>query len=191
MGKLPSAVLFACSANAVRSPMAAALFRRAFGGRAYVDSVGVRAEAADPFVGAVLAELGIGGFADHRPKSFEDLHDGNFEVIVALTREAHDRALEFTRTNACEVLFWPADDPARVEGNRETRLEAYRRLRDDLATRIAREWPDAAFAPPEPGIPEETAAALTGGRKLRGAKVLRRGRDLWSRMRVTLRRLRR
>ncbi len=190
MGKLPSAVLFACSANAVRSPMAAALFRRSFGGRAYVDSVGVRTEAADPFVGAVLAELGIGGFDGHQPKSFEDLHDGNFEVIVALSREAHDRALEFTRTNACEVLFWPAEDPAEVEGSRETRLDAYRRLRDDLATRIAREWPDDAFARPEPGIPEETAASLTGDRRTRGMKIRRCGRDLWSRVRVTLRRLR-
>lgn len=191
MGKLPSAVLFACTANAVRSPMAAALFRKAFGPRAYVDSVGVTVDAADPFVGAVLAERGIADFDRHQPKSFDDLLDHNFEVIVALTREARDRALELTRTIACEVLFWPTDDPSTVDGNREAKLDAYRRVRDDLAARIAREWQDEAAFAPEPRMPQERADALTGERKTRGMKVRRRGCDLWSRMRMGLRRLRR
>ena len=39
---LPDAVLFACTFNAVRSPMAAALFRHLYGKFTYVDSAGVK-----------------------------------------------------------------------------------------------------------------------------------------------------
>lgn len=191
MVRIPSAILFACTANVVRSPMAAALFRDAHGGHVYVQSVGIQAGEPDPFVGVVLDECGIGGFDAHQPQTFDDLQDDNFEVIVALSRAAFERAQEITRTMHCEVVFWPTDDPAEVEGNREARLEAYRRVRDDLRTRILREWPMEGVTPPEPGIPAEVGEAFVGDRKTRGVKVRRRGRDLWSRMRMGLRRIRR
>ncbi len=47
---LPRAVLFACTMNAVRSVMAAAILRHLAGQRAYVASAGVRAGTPDPFV---------------------------------------------------------------------------------------------------------------------------------------------
>ena len=191
MTRIPSAVLFACTANAVRSPMAAALFRDAHGSRAYVESVGVRAGETDPFVAVVLDECGIGGFDAHQPKTFDDLQDDNFEIIVALSPEAFARAQEITRTMHCEVVFWPTEDPAEIEGNRETRLDAYRRVRDDLRARILREWPMEGAVAAEPGIPAEVGEAFVGDRKTRGVKVRRRGRDMWSRMRIGLRRMRR
>ena len=52
----PQAVLFACGMNAVRSPMAAALFRKLMGQTAYVSSAGVRKGELDPFAVAVLDE---------------------------------------------------------------------------------------------------------------------------------------
>ncbi len=50
MPELPDAVLFACSRNSVRSPMAEGLLKHLLGHRVYVDSVGVRASGIDPFV---------------------------------------------------------------------------------------------------------------------------------------------
>ena len=44
---LPGAVLFACTTNAVRSVMAAAILRHLAGRRAYVASAGVRAGTPD------------------------------------------------------------------------------------------------------------------------------------------------
>ena len=41
-GELPASVLFACTQNAVRSPMAEALAKRLYGMRAYFDSAGVQ-----------------------------------------------------------------------------------------------------------------------------------------------------
>jgi len=54
----PSAVLFACNMNAVRSPMAEALTKRFLGRRIYVDSCGVRRGETDLFMVEVMAAIG-------------------------------------------------------------------------------------------------------------------------------------
>ncbi|MCH8001878.1 MAG: low molecular weight phosphatase family protein, partial [Proteobacteria bacterium] len=74
MSDLPDAVLFACTRNSVRSPMAEGLLKHLLGHRIYVDSAGVRASAIDPFVIEVMEEIGI-DMSNHRGKSFENLED--------------------------------------------------------------------------------------------------------------------
>ena len=135
MSDLPDAVLFACNRNSVRSPMAEGLLKHLLGHRIYVDSAGVRASAIDPFVIEVMDEIGI-DMSNHRGKSFEDLEDTSYDIIVSLSPEAQHQAVELTRTMACEVEFWNTLDPTIIEGNRETRLEAYRQVRDTLKKRI-------------------------------------------------------
>ena len=132
---LPGAVLFACSRNSVRSPMAAAILKHLAGRRIYVDSAGVRAGEPDPFAIAVMEELGI-DLSGHRPAALADLHDTSFDLIVTLSPEAHHQALEFTRGTAAEVEYWPVGDPSAVEGSREMRLDAYRSTRDQILARL-------------------------------------------------------
>jgi protein-tyrosine-phosphatase len=134
----PLAVLFACGLNAIRSPIAAALFTQMFGRTSYVGSAGVRKGDLDPFAVAVMAEIGL-DISRHKPVTFEELDDLeglNFDLIVTLAPEAHHRALELTRTSAVDVEYWPTPDPAVVEGSREQRLDAYRQVRDQLISRI-------------------------------------------------------
>jgi len=133
--ELPGAVLFACNMNAVRSPMAAALFRHLAGRRAYVESAGVRAGEPDPFAIAAMEEIGL-DIAKHRPHTITDLFDTSFDVVVSLTPEAHHQALEMTRTMAVEVEYWPTLDPTLAGGNREQIMQAYRECRDSLLERI-------------------------------------------------------
>ena len=135
MRDLPDAVLFACSRNSVRSPMAEGLLKHLLGHRIYVDSVGVRPAEIDPFVIEVMDELGI-DLSNHRGKDFEGLEDTSYDLIVSLSPEAQHQAVELTRTMACEVEFWNTLDPTIIEGNRETRLQAYREIRDTLKKRI-------------------------------------------------------
>jgi protein-tyrosine-phosphatase len=134
-GDPPSAVLFACNMNAVRSPMAAAIFKHLTGSRVYVESAGVRPGEADPFAVAVMDEIGIDIHA-HQPVAIADLFDTSFDIIVSLAPEAHHQALELTRTMAVEVEYWPTQDPTVATGNREQMLDAYRRVRDGLFARI-------------------------------------------------------
>ena len=140
MARLPDAVLFACTRNAIRSPMAEALLKHFHGARIYVQSVGVRPGLIDPFAIAVMEEMGI-DIARHRPRSFDDLEDDSFDLVISLSPEAQHRAVEMTRHMACEVEFWNTFDPSLVEGTREMRLEAYRDVRDALMQRILQRFP--------------------------------------------------
>jgi protein-tyrosine-phosphatase len=142
-GELPGSVLFACTQNALRSPMAEALMKYLHGRRVYVQSAGVRPGPIDPFVVAVLDEIGI-DLSKHRPRSFDDLEDDYFDLVISLSPEAQHRAVELTRTSSCAIEFWPVLDPSLTEGSREARLDAYRTLRDDLLARLTRRFPPQA-----------------------------------------------
>jgi protein-tyrosine-phosphatase len=140
--ELPGAVLFACTMNGVRSPMAAAILRHLAGRRVYVASAGVKAgEQLDPFVTAVMEEIGIDVSA-HTPLALDDLDDTSFDLIVSLSPEAHHSALELTRTMAVDVEYWPTFDASLMlgQGNREQTLDHYRRVRDQLFERIRRRF---------------------------------------------------
>lgn len=137
---LPHAVLFACNYNAIRSPMAAGLLRLRHGKQIWVDSCGVRPGGeVDPFMLAVMDEA-CADLTKHKPKTFDDLEDLSFDLIVSLTPEAHHRALEFTRTLAVEVEYWPTYDPSLAQGGREQRLEEYRAVRKALEARISQRF---------------------------------------------------
>ena len=140
MARLPSSVLFACTLNSIRSPMAEALLKHLHGRHIYVDSVGVRDAEIDPFAVAVMDEVGI-DISKHRAKTFDELEDTSFDLVVSLSPEAQHSAVELTRTMACEVEFWPVLDPTAVEGSREEMLEAYRMVRDHLRRRILERFP--------------------------------------------------
>ncbi|WP_138379011.1 arsenate reductase ArsC [Luteithermobacter gelatinilyticus] len=142
-------ILFMCNFNAIRSPMAAALTRHYFGHRYFVESAGIRpeSETANPFAAAVMEEIGL-SIEEHTPKTLEDLEDSSFDLIVTLSPESHHKALDWTRTMACEVEYWPTLDPSLVSGSRETILTAYRDLRDRLKDKILTRFEAA----PSPGL---------------------------------------
>jgi len=137
---LPGSVLFCCTMNALRSPMAEAMLKHLHGRRIYVDSAGLRSGPVDEFAVAAMEEIGM-DISKHRPKTFEQLEDGSFDLIISLSPEAQHHAVEMTRTMACDVEFWNTFDPSIAEGSRETRLDAYRQVRDLLMRRILTRFP--------------------------------------------------
>ena len=142
MADLPSAVLFACTHNAIRSPMAEGILKHLHRQRVFVDSVGLRPAKVDAFAVMVMDEIGI-DIARHRAKGFDDLEDESFDMIVSLSPEAQHRAVEMTRSMACETLLWNTFDPSMVEGSRDAMLDAYRQVRDTLKARILSRFPVA------------------------------------------------
>lgn len=135
MARCPGSVLFACNFNSVRSPMAAGLGRHLFGEAIFFDSAGVRQGSLDGFAIAAMAELGI-DISQYEAKTFDELEDTSFDLVISLTPEAQHKAVELTRTMAVELEYWPSLDPTAIEGSREVMLEAFRQLRDDLRRRI-------------------------------------------------------
>lgn len=136
---LPGAVLFACSENAIRSPMAEAIMKHYYGHRVFVDSCGVRPGENNSFIVEVLDEIGI-AVPRHKSKSFDDLEDTSFDMVISLSPEAHHKALELTRTMAIEAQYWPTIDPSLTTGSREQILDGYRACRDNLRNRISQQF---------------------------------------------------
>jgi len=141
MADLPSAVLFACTMNSVRSPMAEGILKFLHGDRIFIDSVGVRPGDINGFCVAVMGEIGI-DISKHNAKSFDDLEDSYFDIVIPLSPEAQHRAMEMTRVMACEVEFWNTFDPTVIESeDRETVLQAFRTVRDQLMERLKARFP--------------------------------------------------
>ncbi len=132
------AVLFVCSMNAVRSPIAEGLARLRYGKRLYVDSAGLVKTERDGFALAVLREAGI-DLHDDEPNAFEDIECESFDLVVALSHEAYRRAEELLRMSSVEIRYWPIEDATQVGGSREQRLEAFRRVRDTIDRHLREE----------------------------------------------------
>jgi protein-tyrosine-phosphatase len=128
--RTPRSVLFMCRMNAVRSPMAETLARSLLPGT-YVASAGIRPGERDPFVDAVLSEVGL-SLGRHAPHSLDELEDDYFDLIVTLAPEAHHAALELTRSMAVDVMYWPTPDPAAATGTRDQIMHSYREVREHL-----------------------------------------------------------
>jgi protein-tyrosine-phosphatase len=143
---LPASVLFACTHNAIRSPMAAELMRLQFGSLVRVDSAGLRpGEEVSPLAVIVMDEVG-GDLSGWRPRGFDYFksdyyEEGPFELIVSLSPEAHHSALGLVPELAAGAEYWPTFDPSLAEGSREQVLMEYRGVRDGLARRIAARFP--------------------------------------------------
>lgn len=127
--------------NSVRSPMAEGILKFLHGNRIYVDSVGVRKGEINGYAIAVMDEIGI-DLSKHKAKSFGDLADSYFDVVIPLSPEAQHKAVEMTRVMACDVEFWNTFDPTLIESeNRETVLDAFRQVRDQLMNKLEARFP--------------------------------------------------
>lgn len=121
--------------------MACAIYNHLTGDSTVASSAGVRPGLADPYVVAVMDEIGI-DLSDAQPQGLEAVADQSFDLIVSLSPEAHHHGVELTRVMAADVAYWPTIDVAQIEGtsSRLEKLAQYRSLRDALFKRIKHEF---------------------------------------------------
>ncbi|MBI1393609.1 MAG: hypothetical protein GC152_12780 [Alphaproteobacteria bacterium] len=130
-------VLFVCNQNSIRSPMAEILLRDLAarrGAEAVSRSAGVYEGALDPFLPTILGEIGAPAPHDP-PRDLTDVDVTEFDALVALTLEAEAALKE--RGGGDRVEYWATDNPSLTGGSRDQILEGYRRVREQLASRIA------------------------------------------------------
>ena len=141
LGNIPFSVLYCCDHNAVRSPMAEGLMKKFYGQDAYVQSAGVYNDLEiDGFAVAVCQEMGV-ELARHRSRSFDEMQQwgddlSGFDLVVALSQASHRAALEYTRLFHLDVEYWPIMDPTGIGHQREEKLAAYRKSRDQIVARM-------------------------------------------------------
>jgi protein-tyrosine-phosphatase len=132
---LPGTVLFACTHNMIRSPIAEGLMKSLFPNKVYVDSCGINAGALDGFLISVMEEVGI-DMSGHTPKSFNDLQDEYFDLIICFSEESYEIAQKFAEAKVTEVEYWPVFDAALTSNIREERLRAYREVRKLISDKL-------------------------------------------------------
>lgn len=131
-------ILFACSLNAIRSPMAEGILKHLSGKRLKVKSAGVRAGEIDRYCETVMSEIGI-DISRHSPRAIADIGDDEvYDLIISLSPEAHHQALELTRTMPSKVEYWPTLDATALpeDADDDQILDSYRKVRDHLFRRI-------------------------------------------------------
>ena len=129
----PARVLILCTGNSARSQMAEGLLRHEGGDRFEVFSAGTRPSYVRPEAIAAMSELGI-DISGHRSKSVDEFAGQEFDYVITVCDDARESCPAFPgRTRR---IHWSFDDPAAVEGDDETRLAVFRRVRDQIRARL-------------------------------------------------------
>jgi arsenate reductase (thioredoxin) len=129
--KRPRHILFLCVANSARSQMAEGIARSLAPPEVTVSSAGSAPASVRPQAIQVLKEIGI-DISGHRSKGLGSIDAGSVDAVITLCAE-----------EVCPVFLgkahrvhWGLPDPATVAGPEETRLDAFRTVRDELLRRL-------------------------------------------------------
>ena len=132
----PHRVLFVCTYNSVRSPMAAAILNAVASGRYIAESAGLFPSPVDPGVVTVMRERGI-DISDHRPRSLGDCSGETYGTIVFLSPAVRERACYLPPAGEVITLNIPVPGMRGADG-----LDGYRGLCRALEDAIAECFPD-------------------------------------------------
>jgi arsenate reductase len=134
-------VIFLCTGNSARSQMAEGLFRAMAGEHFEVFSAGTNPKGSIlPEVVQVMREVGIDISGQWSKSVTEYLGKVNFGYVITVCADAEENCPAVFLTMGTHEHF-PFDDPAKFTGDAEARLEATRRVRDQIEGRL-REWLD-------------------------------------------------
>ena len=126
-------VLILCTGNSARSQMAEGLLRNLAEDRFEVVSAGTRPGTVRPEAIQVMKEIGI-DISGHRSKSVEEFAGREFDYVLTVCDHARDACPVFPGVS--RRVHWSFEDPAAVDGSEETRLAAFRRIRNQIRDRF-------------------------------------------------------
>jgi arsenate reductase len=113
--------------------MAEGLLRHIAGDRFEVCSAGTRPTDIRNEAIKVMDEIGI-DISGHYPKFVDKLIGQNFDYVVTVCDSAKEACPVFPGKG--ERVHWSFEDPAAVQGSDSERLSAFRKIRDEIRTRI-------------------------------------------------------
>jgi arsenate reductase len=137
-------VLFVCTHNSARSQIAEALLRSIASRRFLVASAGTMPTQLHPLAMQVLMERGL-SLVSHRVKSLADVGT-RWDYVITVCDDAYEKCPDFPAKTS--RLHWSIADPSRTgDVGSDEQVEAFRRVRDELAERISRWVVDRAEKP--------------------------------------------
>jgi arsenate reductase (thioredoxin) len=122
-------ILILCTGNSARSQMAEGLLKHMTKNKYEIYSAGTKPSMVRPEAIKVLAEIGI-DISGNRSKSVEEFDGEEIDYVLTVCDNAKENCPYFpAKTNLIHHSF---EDPAVVEGDEQTRLEAFRRVRERI-----------------------------------------------------------
>ncbi len=135
-------VLFLCTGNSARSQMAEGLLRYLVGDQMDVCSAGTKPSTVNPLAIRVMQERGL-DISHHRSKHLDEFRSQPFDYVITVCGNAAESCPVFP--GPAQRTHWSFPDPAEVEGDEATRLQAFRHIRDALEAQL-RDWLAAQLA---------------------------------------------
>jgi len=126
-------VLILCTGNSARSQMAEGLLRDLADERFEVASAGVAPTQVRPEAITVMRELGI-DISQHRSKSVDEFADQDFDYVITVCDNANEQCPLFPAQT--KRIHWSFEDPAAAQGDEQSRLEIFRKIRDQILARL-------------------------------------------------------
>ena len=126
-------VIFLCTGNSARSQMAEGLMNHLSHEEWKVQSAGIFPSYVHPLAIRVMEEIGI-DISQQTSKSMNQFLNEVFDYIITLCDEAAQSCPTFPGQG--KRLHWSFQDPAAAIGTIEERLAVFRRVRDEIRTKI-------------------------------------------------------
>jgi len=126
-------VIFLCTGNSARSQMAEGLMNHLSHEEWKVQSAGIFPSYVHPLAIRVMEEIGI-DISQQTSKSMNQFLNEVFDYIITLCDEAAQSCPTFPGQG--KRLHWSFQDPAAAIGTIEERLAVFRRIRDEIKTKI-------------------------------------------------------
>ncbi|MBW2412192.1 MAG: arsenate reductase ArsC [Deltaproteobacteria bacterium] len=132
-------VLFICGHNSGRSQMAEAFLNKYAKGKVYVESAGLEPKPVNSLVVEVMQEIGYDLSKARSDSVFEFFKEGRlYDYVITVCDE--------TAAGQCPVFpgitkrfHWPFPDPEQLTGTHDEKLEALRKIRDQVKSKVS-EW---------------------------------------------------
>jgi arsenate reductase len=122
-------VLILCTGNSARSQMAEGLLRHDSGDRFEVFSAGTKPGRIRPEAIAVMREIGI-DISGHQSKSVDEFSRSDFDYVLTVCDNAKESCPVYP--GHANRLHHNFPDPAAMPGSETERLDAFRRVRDEI-----------------------------------------------------------
>jgi arsenate reductase len=139
-------VLFLCWGNSARSQMAEGLMKSLGSEQWDVKSAGTFPSYVHPLAIRVMEEIGI-DISQQTSKSYDQFLEERLDYLITLCDEAAQTCPVFPGEG--ERLHWPLEDPATAIGTIDERLMVFRKVRDEIKTKIE----ELLKSPPTPPSP--------------------------------------
>ena len=129
-------VLFICVHNSARSQMAEAWLNHNCGDYFDAQSAGLEPGTMNPLVVEVMKEVGI-DLSNKRTQAVFDVWKSGrlFHYVVTVCSEAEAEGCPIF-PGITTRLHWPFPDPSKLTGTEAEKLQAARRIRDEIRTKI-------------------------------------------------------